>query len=272
MKRLIASLSLILTLFTLCALPAFAEETPMPSFEERKEMAIEAATNELQLFADDLEIEWDHNMDTLSAEAYPSYGVLGMLPEYHITAEEAAETSSTILLLFYSDGKPLTRALTHYIPESNTTVISLLGGSENSVQTIADQIEIFNQIKTEDSPICIANSMSQFFVYGDTVYGDNMLMPVNFYPEEKLDYPYFQSMDTDGYPLIMVEDFEFIMKELEKHPEWIGGIPLYLLPKYPHSVVVRNRWIFGTAGVLLLIWFGFASYRVYRAKRQAKAE
>ena len=269
MKRSIFTLFLTLSLFALCALPAFAEETPMPSFEERKEMAIEAATNELQLFADDLEIEWDHNMDTLSAEAYPSYGVLGMLPEYHITAEEAAETSSTILLLFYSDGKPLTRALTHYIPESNTTVISLLGGSENSVQTIADQIEIFNQIKTEDSPICIANSMSQFFVYGDTVYGDNMLMPVNFYPEEKLDYPYFQSMDTDGYPLIYAEDFEYMVEQMLVSDK-MGGSPTRYLPQYNHAMIVRNRWIFGTAGVLLLV--GFIAYRVYRAKREAKAE
>ena len=241
----------------------------MPSFEERKEMAIEAAIPYIQSFAAEQGMEC--NPKNLTAVAYPSRGLLSFTSKYHSTAKEIERLSSEIMLFFYSDNQPLSTAVARYIPETNSTDIIMHGGSPDYVQAVADQVEIFNQIKTEDSPICIVTRFSRHYLYGNTVYGDNMLMEVEPYADD-LDASYFQSMDTDGYPLIMVEDFEFIMKELEKHPEWIGGIPLYLLPKYPHSVVVRNRWIFGTAGVLLLIWFGFASYRVYRAKRQAKAE
>ena len=49
MKRSIITLFLTVCLFALCALPAFAEEA-MPSFEERKEMAIEAAIPYIQSF------------------------------------------------------------------------------------------------------------------------------------------------------------------------------------------------------------------------------
>ena len=267
MKRSIFTLFLTLGLFALCAVPSFAEEAPVPSFEERKEMAIEASIPDIQMVAEDQNIEW--NPETLTAEAYPSRGMLGVLPEYHLTAQEVAETANYMMLLFYSDNQPLLEAFARYMPESNSMKITMIGGSNETVQETSRQIERFNQIKTPDSPICIISNYSTSYIYGNTIYGDNMMMDVSPYSDDWA-LPYFQSMDTGDYPLIYVEDFELMMKEAEKHPDLIGGIPLFLLPQYNHAMIVRNRWIFGTAGVLLLV--GFIGYRIYRAKQQAKAE
>ena len=68
----------------------------------------------------------------------------------------------------------------------------------------------------------------------------------------------------------MIEDFEYMMERSREHSDRMGGSFTDCLPQYNHAMVVRNRWIFGTAGVLLLV--GFIAYRVYRAKREAKAQ
>lgn len=265
MKRSIITLFLTVCLFALCALPAFAEEA-MPSFEERKEMAIEAAIPYIQSFAAEQGMEC--NPKNLTAVAYPSRGLLSFTSKYHSTAKEIERLSSEIMLFFYSDNQPLSTAVARYIPETNSTDIIMHGGSPDYVQAVADQVEIFNQIKTEDSPICIVTRFSRHYLYGNTVYGDNMLMEVDPYPDN-LTAPYFESMDTNGYPLVYAEDFEYLVESMLKSNK-VGGLSMDKLPPYNHAMVVRNRWIFGTAGVLLLV--GFIAYRVYRAKQQAKAE
>ncbi len=265
MKRSIITLFLTVCLFALCALPAFAEEA-MPSFEERKEMAIEAAIPYIQSFTAEQGMEC--NPKNLTAVAYPSRGLLSFTSKYHSTAKEIERLSSEIMLFFYSDNQPLSTAVARYIPETNSTDIIMHGGSPDYVQAVADQVEIFNQIKTEDSPICIVTRFSRHYLYGNTVYGDNMLMEVEPYADD-LDASYFQSMDTDGYPLIYAEDFEYMVEQMLVSDK-MGGSPTRYLPPYNHAMIVRNRWIFGTAGVLLLV--GFIAYRVYRAKREAKAE
>ena len=265
MKRSIITLFLTVCLFALCALPAFAEEA-MPSFEERKEMAIEAAIPYIQSFAAEQGMEC--NPKNLTAVAYPSRGLLSFTSKYHSTAKEIERLSSEIMLFFYSDNQPLSTAVARYIPETNSTDIIMHGGSPDYVQAVADQVEIFNQIKTEDSPICIVTRFSRHYLYGNTVYGDNMLMEVDPYPDN-LTAPYFESMDTNGYPLVYAEDFEYLVESMLKSNK-VGGLSMDKLPPYNHAMVVRNRWIFGTAGVLLLV--GFIGYRVYRAKREAKAE
>ena len=267
MKRPIFTLFLTLSLFALCAVPAFAEESPIPSFEERKEMAIEAAFPYVQSFMEEQGTEW--NPENLTAEAYPSRGMLSVTSKAHITADEIAQYSRDMILLFYSDNQPLMTACTRYIPETGETDFLMYGDDGEVVQKFSDQVEVFNQIKTEDSPICVVSGFHVNYLYGHTIYGDNMLMEVAPYPEE-LESAYFQSMDTDGYPLIMIEDFEYMIEQAWEHSDRMGGGFTQHLPPYNHAMVVRNRWIFGTAGVLLLI--GFIAYRVYRAKRQAKAE
>ncbi len=267
MKCSIFTLFLTLSLFVLCAVPAFAEETPMPSFEERKEMAIEAAIPYAKSSAAEQGMEW--NPEGLTAEAYPCYGILSITSKARITADEIAKHSMDMAMLFYLDNQPLMMAFTRYTPETGTTEFLMYGYDGENVQEFADQVEVFNQIKTEDSPISIISGFRVNYVYGDTVYGDNMLMEASFYPTE-FSSPYFKSMDTDGYPLIMIEDFEYMMEKSREHSDRMGGGFTQYLPPYNHAMVVRNRWIFGTAGVLLLI--GFIGYRVYRAKRKAKAE
>ena len=238
----------------------------MPSFEERKEMAIEAAIPYIQSFA--AEQGTEYNPEALTAEVYPSRGLLSFTSEYHLDVKEIKELSNQIMLFFYSDNQPLTAATAKYRTETNSTDIIMYGGSPDYVQAVADQVEIFNQIKTEDSPICIVTRFSRHYLYGNTVYGDNMLMEVEPYADD-LDASYFQSMDTDGYPLIYAEDFEYMVEQMLVSDK-MGGSPTRYLPQYNHAMIVRNRWIFGTAGVLLLV--GFIAYRVYRAKREAKAQ
>ena len=264
MKRSIFTLFLAVCLFTLCALLAFAEETPMPSFEERKEMAIETAIPYIQSFATEQGTEY--NPEALTVEAYPSRGLLSFTSEYHLNVKEIKELSNQIMLFFYSDNQPLTAATAKYRTETNSTDIIMYGGSPDYVQAVADQVEIFNQIKTEDSPICIVTRFSRNYLYGNTVYGDNMIMEVDPYPDN-LTAPYFESMDTNGYPLVYAEDFEYLVESMLKSNK-VGGLSMDKLPPYNHAMIVRNRWIFGTAGVLLLV--GFIGYRIYHSNRRRK--
>lgn len=232
-------------------------------------MAIEAAFPYVQSFMEEQGIEW--NQENLTAEAYPSRGMLSVTSKAHITADEIAQYSRDMILLFYSDNQPLMRACARYVPETGETEFLMYGGSGESTQKIADQVEVFNQIKAENSPISIISGFHVDYLYGHTVYGDNMLMEVAPYPES-LTSLYFESMDTDGYPLIYIEDFEYMVENRLEHSDRMGGSFSKYLPLYNHAMVVRNRWIFGTAGVLLCSWLCFAGYRIYRAKREAKAE
>ena len=134
------------------------------------------------------------------------------------------------------------------------------------------QIEAFRQIKTQNSPICLVYCYYTSFVYGNTIYGDNMLLEIDPAPES-LDQPYFQSMDTGGYPLSAFEDFKQAVKRWEYIVIYKGymGEWKYItdyLPEYGDPEIPPNRWIFGTAGVLLLV--GFIGYRIYHSNRRRK--
>ena len=192
-------------------------------------------------------------------------------PDDYPTVEEVASQSSHMILVFYSNGQPMTVAEARYLAETGEMSCFPLD-AEGCTREIDRAVRTFNGINAKDSPICIARHyLHAIFLYGNTVYGDHILLeasrPDNTAPDGS--QPYFRTMDTDGFPLIMAQDFGSRIDTLKQYPhetEWEASVDV--LPMHSQYQIQRSRWIFGTAGVLLLI--GFIGYRVYHSNRRRK--
>ncbi len=285
MKRSIFTLFLAVCLFA-CAIPVIVWKNPIPSFEERKEMAMELLPDSLFAHANQSTYDslseaagydpetgnWEWKTEDWSVEFYPGLILEDPLPPYYFPVKQVKKHSPDMMMLIYTDGQPLSSVFIRHAPESGKIEFFRRGQTPEKVREMQKQIEAFRQIKTQNSPICLVYCYYTSFVYGNTIYGDNMLLEIDPAPES-LDQPYFQSMDTGGYPLIAFEDFKQAVKRWEYIVIYKGymGEWKYItdyLPEYGDPEIPPNRWIFGTAGVLLLV--GFIGYRIYHSNRRRK--